>query len=73
MSEKHPAVYIPASKRNGTLYTGVSSDLARRVWEHKRDLVEGTRVTLDSRLRGNDALANQGERYAETGFPSSRE
>ena len=38
---KQPAVYILASKRNGTLYVGVSSDLAKRVWEHRSDVVEG--------------------------------
>jgi putative endonuclease len=36
-----PAVYIFASKRNGTLYIGVTSNLQKRAWEHKNDLVEG--------------------------------
>ncbi|MCK5595604.1 GIY-YIG nuclease family protein [bacterium] len=34
-------VYILASKKNGTLYTGVTSDLVKRIYEHKNDLVEG--------------------------------
>jgi len=34
-------VYILASKRNGTLYTGVTSDLVRRIYQHKHHLVDG--------------------------------
>ena len=35
------SVYILASKRNGTLYVGFTSDLGKRVYEHKHNLVEG--------------------------------
>ncbi|HET8564121.1 MAG TPA: GIY-YIG nuclease family protein [Candidatus Binatia bacterium] len=38
---KQPAVYILASKRNGTLYIGVTTNLQKRGFEHKNDLVEG--------------------------------
>jgi putative endonuclease len=36
-----PCVYLLASRRNGTLYIGVTSDLVKRVWEHKQDVVQG--------------------------------
>ena len=35
------AVYILASGRNGTLYTGITSNLIKRVWEHREGVVEG--------------------------------
>ena len=41
MSEERPCVYILASKRNGTLYVGVTSDIARRAWQHRSNAVGG--------------------------------
>ena len=39
--QRKPAIYILASKRNGTLYIGVTSNLTKRIWEHKNDLADG--------------------------------
>lgn len=39
--DKIPCLYILASRRNGTLYVGVTSDLVKRIWEHKNNVVEG--------------------------------
>ena len=41
MGTKMYYVYILASQKNGTLYIGVTSSLAKRVWEHKNEVVEG--------------------------------
>jgi putative endonuclease len=38
---KRPAVYIMANKRNGTLYTGVTSNLPQRAWQHKEGSADG--------------------------------
>ncbi len=39
--DRDPVVYILANKRNGTLYVGVTSNLVKRVWEHKNNVVAG--------------------------------
>lgn len=41
MSQKQYFIYIMASKRNGTIYIGVTNHLASRVWQHKNNILEG--------------------------------
>ena len=36
-----PCVYLLTSRRNGTLYLGVTSNVTQRVWQHKSDLAQG--------------------------------
>ena len=41
MIQKNPAIYILASRWNGTLYIGVTSNLTQRIWEHKQGSKDG--------------------------------
>lgn len=38
---KNYYVYIVTSQKNGTLYTGITSDIARRTWEHREKIING--------------------------------
>jgi len=41
MKEKFPCVYLLASKPGGVIYLGVTSEIVKRVWQHKSDFVDG--------------------------------
>ena len=47
---KQPAVYIVASKRNGTIYTGVTSNLVKRIFLHKEAAIEGFSKKYECKL-----------------------
>ena len=70
--ERQPCVYLLASKPNGTLYAGVTSNLVKRVWEHKNHAVDGftrkyrvhtlvwyeVHETMESAIRREKAIKN---------------
>jgi len=70
--ERQPCVYLLASKGNGTLYTGVTLNPVKRVWEHKQHAVEGftrkygvsnlvwyeVHETMESAIRREKAIKN---------------
>ena len=47
---KRPAVYMMASKRNGTIYTGVTSSLVDRAWQHREGVIDGFTRRYDCKL-----------------------
>ena len=47
---KEPAVYIVASRRNGTLYVSVTSDITQRIWQHREGLVPGFTLRYGCKL-----------------------
>jgi len=48
--DKQFYVYILASKRNGTLYIGMTSNLVKRIWEHKNDKINGFTKTYKIKM-----------------------
>ena len=48
--EKGGFVYIMASGRNGTLYIGVTSDLVKRVWQHREGVAVGFSKRYDCKI-----------------------
>ena len=67
MTDKQYYLYILASKRNGTLYRGITSDLIKRIWQHKEGLVDGfskryktkTLVYLESHKDDEEAILRE--------------
>ena len=63
---KEPCVYLLASRRNGTLYVGVTSNLVKRIWQHKEDVFEGFTKRYGVHLlvwyEGHDSMVSAIER-----------
>jgi putative endonuclease len=70
---KQPAVYIVASRRNGTLYVGVTSNLPQRAWHHRTGIVRGftsryrCKILVWYELQETMPIAISGERQIKGG------
>ena len=69
---KQPAVYIMANCRNGTVYAGVTSDLAGRVWQHKNGTTGftaryGCKLLVWNELQGDMTSAIEREKQIKAG------
>ena len=53
---KQPAIYIITNKRNGTIYTGVTSNLIARVYQHKQSEIPGFTKKLGLTQNSSEAL-----------------
>ena len=60
-------VYICASRRNGTIYVGMTNDICRRAWEHREGLVPGF-----TKKYGVKLLVHY-EEFSDVGFAIQRE
>jgi predicted GIY-YIG superfamily endonuclease len=71
---KHPAVYIMANARNGTLYVGVTSDIGQRAFQHRTGAVKGFTQRYGCRMlvwfepheRMDEAIAREKQSNQET-------
>ena len=67
--QKQFYVYILASQRNGTLYTGITSDLVKRIWQHRNGEIEG----FTKKYRINTLVYYETHRSSESAIMRERQ
>ena len=68
MREHAYFVHMLASRRNGTLYVGVTNDVMRRTWEHRNDLVDGFTKKYGVPFLAEGSRGGQASRYVFLGL-----
>jgi putative endonuclease len=64
---KQPAVYLMANERNGAVYTGVTSNLVQRVYQHQQGVVAGFTDRYQCKLHGSMIEAIAREKQIKSG------